>query len=640
LKNEIENILTTVKEKNMKEAIIGLIIAVIIVSAVFLYQFNKPEKVEEKPEPKPEPPKEAEEPILKTSFNGQPLEFQADSLTNENGDQPFTLRALLNIKDKGLQWIASKRDFKNNEWQLMIYKEQLVFALTEKGDYKPNSIARAIDIPEGEFLLHIEYDGSKSTHGFVWTLNGREIETKHLWDSSYKGMTASSSPVFIGKAGFNENYPFTGKAEITITKGLSTPEAKLNDYKKTFGVENVFAKPAEDGNYYIEVEPNTGKDVSIALNKAIENIPDGTEENPSEIKIKSGRYNVERSHIEGHKEGGAIDLYARKNLRISSTGDDPAVFYVNDAAVQPFEMQDNKTNPTSKRNHIRGRKCKNIVLDNISTEATNDKKSFKSYLEFEHGISFIDSENITVTNYKANGLWGDGFYAWNTDGIKLINVETSNINRQGLGFSNGCRNILIDNHTAHKMTRAAVDLEPQSGGLIENVEIKNCTWYDGHLAAAGAGRVNNMHFHHNKHRSAIRALGGLSYPRENWIIEDNENIGGYGSPMPFYYVSVTKDVRISNNKANISTAQGRVAVLLALCGGKLEITNNDFKNPSICIVQLPTEAIKQSYNVPYFDTEPEIIFEGNTEGSILVIKRGDEIVEVKGDNPELMKLIK
>ncbi|CAL67376.1 right-handed parallel beta-helix repeat-containing protein [Christiangramia forsetii] len=529
------------------------------------------------------PEKPSTEYILKEAFSGEPKEIPANdknSLVNNSKDQPFTLRAYLNIKDfSGLQWIASKRDKESNEWQLMIYQDQLVFALTEKGDYKPNSIARALplsEVPTGYFLLHIEYDGNYSTSGFTWTVNGREVETNHLWDSTYKGMTKSNASVFIGKAGFNDNYPFKGTAEISIAKGLSTPEKKLEDYKETFGVESIFAKPAKDGNYYIDVEPNTGEDVSIALNKAIDNIPDGTPGKPSQIKLKSGRYNVDRKHIPGYIEGGAIDLYARRNLRFSPTGDEPVVLYVTDAAVPPFEMQDNQTNRTGKRNQIRGQRCENIEIYNFRIESTNKEKSFKGYLEFEHAISFKYSKNITVKKYVADGCWGDGFYAWHTDGINLIDVETYNINRQGLGFSNGCKNILIDNHTADKMTRTAVDLEPQSGGLIDNVEIRNSTWYDGHLAAGGAGYVNNVHFHNNKHRAAIRALGGLSYPRENWTIENNEIIGSYGSPMPFVQVRVTKNVTVKNNKYSISPAQKKFAVLLQVCSGNIEITGNDF----------------------------------------------------------------
>lgn len=100
--------------------------------------------------------------------------------------------------------------------------------------------------------------------------------------------------------------------------------------------------------------------------------------------------------------------------------------------------------------------------------------------EWGMGIDINTSNNIEVENVLIEDCWGDGIYIGGTmpsKGILIDSVKCTNNRRQGLSVVN-CDDLIIRNSvfslTKGTSPQSGIDLEPNEGQTVKNVEIYNC----------------------------------------------------------------------------------------------------------------------------------------------------------------------
>ncbi|TWV82414.1 Ig-like domain-containing protein [Moraxella sp. VT-16-12] len=132
--------------------------------------------------------------------------------------------------------------------------------------------------------------------------------------------------------------------------------------------------------------------------------------------------------------------------------------------------------------------------------------------EAGHGIRLMAATNITIENVTLKNMWGDGIYLGKdsthptqNENVTVYQVTSDHNRRQGLSVTHG-KNIKILNsifqNTDGTDPRAGIDLEPNAGQDVSNVEIRGNQFLDNHIGflvannSAGS-RVQNVVFENN-----------------------------------------------------------------------------------------------------------------------------------------------
>jgi len=311
-------------------------------------------------------------------------------------------------------------------------------------------------------------------------------------------------------------------------------------------------------------------------------------------------------------------------------------------------IDDSGERNTSRRLKFNVMDCEDISVKNLNIESVYDTKDkYIREIEQEHGISNTNSKNLTYENITIKNVGGDGLYFKYCTNVLMKDIITDGTNRMGIGISHGSYNIKIDNYEAYNCTRSAVDLEGDNKGYyIDNVELTN-SFLTSHIAAAGSCIINNVNIHHNRFIPNIIMKGGMwidnpeynpneiesdknpkEIPREmreNWVIEDNEKIGGGGTPMAMVRIRYCNNVKVNRNNIVVPTSQGRWGIALNYCSGRLEIIGNKYENPCI-------------HRILKCKAGTEVIIDEPNNDNIYIIEI-DGVKEVRGTNPELLALI-
>lgn len=540
---------------------------------------------------------------------------EENSFIDDEGNQvPFSISMVLQIPEgeEGIFLSKSQRD-KGREWMLRIIDDNLEFILINEND--GSSIIQRIPtrkLPSDKFSMVINSIGNKSVSGNEFSVNTRRIEANHIGSSTFSGIVKTDAPILSTINGWNDSSSNIKIYSAVIEKDrtLSTKEI-IEHYQENFPENDLFLSEAEDGKIYIPVEPNTGEDKGIELKEAFYKVP-----NDSKVDIEVGHYKVNMLEANPLETHSSIHLFGKDNIAIDGNH---SLLYTTVHSSESKEMG------AAKRIQMQVVDSNNIEGRNINILGAFNSQGYDSSKAFEHGISNSGCKNLKYENITVKNVGGDGLYVDHSDNILFKNIRCSNINRQGIAAANGTTNLVIDNLEAHGGMRADIDLEPQNvNALIDGVEIKNC-YLTNHIAAAGSGKINNVNIHHNRYIKSIIMKGGFSYPRENWIIEDNEKLGGGGSPMAMVRVSVCTNVKINRNNISVPTAQGRWGISLAYCSGRIEIKNNKYDNP----------CINRILNCP---EGTEVIIDEPNSDNIYIVEIGGRR-EVIGSNTELLDKI-
>lgn len=120
--------------------------------------------------------------------------------------------------------------------------------------------------------------------------------------------------------------------------------------------------------------------------------------------------------------------------------------------------------------------------------------------EWGMGVNILGGKNVVVEGVTAKELWGDGFYVGSeSSNITLCGVSSLHNRRQGLSITSVDGMVVKDstfNDTDGTPPETGIDIEPNSGGVAQNVQILNSTLSgntrQGFLIYGEAGQVSNV----------------------------------------------------------------------------------------------------------------------------------------------------
>jgi hypothetical protein len=204
----------------------------------------------------------------------------------------------------------------------------------------------------------------------------------------------------------------------------------------------------------------------------------------------------------------------------------------------------------SQRRHLWFTNCADLSLDAISVtgqNTTNDagapvdkdgQARYDAAREFEHALALEDCAGVTVTNFSADAIFGDGAYWRRVTNGTFSGFEVSRNGRQGVSVIAGADLTIVNGWIRHSR-RSGIDLEPNSSTeIIENVEIAEMTIRSRliSLTAGGSGTVRNISVHDITVNSASTPTLSLASSsggrRDNWTVERWTTLPLLGSPQP------------------------------------------------------------------------------------------------------------
>ncbi|MBT4191772.1 MAG: hypothetical protein HOE11_00540 [Candidatus Diapherotrites archaeon] len=129
-------------------------------------------------------------------------------------DTPFSISAWLYADSVNVStgnWIINKRATSNDEWQLLLWGGKLRVSMHSGGVGAVNIAAYGPTMPIDEWThMVMIYDGSKSESGIEFYVNGNLATVSQDTTGSYVAMSDGTSPVHIGKAGWENNRYWDG----------------------------------------------------------------------------------------------------------------------------------------------------------------------------------------------------------------------------------------------------------------------------------------------------------------------------------------------------------------------------------------------------------------------------------------------
>jgi hypothetical protein len=340
-------------------------------------------------------------------------------------------------------------------------------------------------------------------------------------------------------------------------------------------------------------------DQSQAINAWLATIPNGTVASPSIVEFgQNACYHldlpieaVNHSNIVYEGNGATFQRF-HSDLFNSTTYPNGYPFWsVNNGPNNPTP----DTNVTFRDMHVVG-------LNTISDVTTGYQPSqFGSgwtvgseSFQFESGYSFEELNGLTVSNLTSDATYGDGLTIGSEHPGSLVqnatftNISIDRNGRQGVTICD-TNNVLVDNVSILHSHASGVDMEINSDGTTENVEIEN-SYINSRAVAIAAGGIadaSDIYIHNNTIRGSNASWPWLdegdnpyaTVRRHDWRVENNTSLLALNSDTMQF--EMTDNVTVSGNTspANGST-NPYVAPLYGVnfvnASGTLTVDSNSF----------------------------------------------------------------
>jgi parallel beta-helix repeat protein len=154
--------------------------------------------------------------------------------------------------------------------------------------------------------------------------------------------------------------------------------------------------------------------------------------------------------------------------------------------------------------NVSGQSDVNIIGGSLLGERTTHTGSGG---EWGMGVNIVNSHNVVVEGMTIKNMWGDGIYVGGSSpstNISICSVIADNHRRNAISIvtANG---VVVKNSTFQNTNgtnpMAGIDLEPNTGGSVSNVNVSGCKFLGnasvGILIYAGAAPVTNSTFSNN-----------------------------------------------------------------------------------------------------------------------------------------------
>lgn len=248
--------------------------------------------------------------------------------------------------------------------------------------------------------------------------------------------------------------------------------------------------------------PADGRDVSLILSQAIQNLPPGTVVSLA----PKGKYGLQQS----------MRLTGIRNLNIDGRG---AVFSRGtDSRPGPYISIDD---------------CSGLAISNIEIAGKETSFGYARAVEFEPGIVITASKDVTLEDVRIHGVGGDAIQAARgTQNLVVRRLSVHHARRQGVSFNDG-DGFTLEDSEFEWVGRSVIDVEPyRSNWSTSNVVIRRnraTHFMNFFLAAAGDGPHRGMVIEDNS------VTGGLGFAT---IGNYRKNADGTRSPVPAHGVVI------------------------------------------------------------------------------------------------------
>lgn len=183
--------------------------------------------------------------------------------------------------------------------------------------------------------------------------------------------------------------------------------------------------------------------------------------------------------------------------------------------------------------------------------------------EYGHGICVFQSKNVTISGLTIKDFQGDGIaLSIGNDNITIDGVSIDHYYRNGISVVDGSNisinNIMVKNGGISD-PYAAIDIEPNEGGNINNVKIKNLTISNCTVGIMGYvsknAKVDNIIYQDVKMMGISQCcLSSSNFTKLEMVNVSVKNIGENAQIMRFIgnkYLSLSRvDIEAWNNKTN------------------------------------------------------------------------------------------
>jgi len=196
--------------------------------------------------------------------------------------------------------------------------------------------------------------------------------------------------------------------------------------------------------------------------------------------------------------------------------------------------------------------------------------------EWGMGIKIRNSSHVALEGVTARECWGDGFYVAGTSSdITLCGVTADHNRRQGLSIVGADGMLVRDSsflNTVGTDPEFGIDVEPNRGETVTNLQIVDCVVKDNHGGGIGGGPPGKFRGAAFFNRSRIARnlvvgnnnLGIALSACEGNAIEDNRVLATRGHGILLR--GGARDMRITGNSVEGSSQDG---ISLAECPGTL-----------------------------------------------------------------------
>ncbi len=233
----------------------------------------------------------------------------------------------------------------------------------------------------------------------------------------------------------------------------------------------------------------------------------------------------------------------------------------------------------------------NLHITGTNTTSDTGMIGFGGYLttyEFEHGILLSGVRGATIQDVSIDAVWGDGIYLAPRQGASTTNALITRViidrnGRQGVGIV-GAHDTIVDGVQIFHSRRSGIDLEPNPGNVVDNVEIRNSSLNSRLLAfpSGGSSQVSHIYIHDNTINNTgvpwvyVNASDGTR--RHDWRIWDNRVLHDLGSPVAGMLFVNIDNVDVRRNTVPFASGRNMTAIEFRNAGGQLSIIGNTFTN--------------------------------------------------------------
>lgn len=339
-----------------------------------------------------------------------------------------------------------------------------------------------------------------------------------------------------------------------------------------------------------------GTDQSVALQKAIDSIPDG-----GTLLLPFGRYRID------HR----ITIRDRHNFTVSGpSATQPFVGYTDRTGLDLNDLNSNPKRRTSQRAHWLvsggdGVSLRNLSVIGPNTERTRGFARFRIALAFEPAFAVRDSaNNVTITSCRYENVYGDGIYIGGTGPpnrtVVLSDVAGSFSGRQGFAVVN-VDGLRADRVRCDFSWGVGLDVEPNEGVIVRNLAFTELAMGAAHFPYSFGGPgdayarqnislVGCSAIRSGSKSSAIYARSpGIGLSIRNHVDERVSSEVG----MQFNGWSA---LNVEASKLRCSSTQPSTAVQLNECTGAVAILNNEFSGFDSLLSSTGSPVVRHSGN--------------------------------------------